>query len=120
MVFLYIIIVNALLAFKLWWDKRAKDKGRVINHSLSAAIDVFIYVVSAWFCVGWDAGGWIVLAIGYRWLMFDIIFNVINEWEWNHYGSTSRLDRWLTRLNGWHLAPKIILIIFGVLLIIFT
>ena len=119
-ILIYILIVNALLAFKLWWDKRAKTKGRIINHSLSAAIDGLIYSVSAWFCFGWDAGGWIVVAIAYRWILFDLIFNAINEWEWNHYGSSSRLDRWLTRLDKWHLAPKIILLIFGIIIILFA
>jgi hypothetical protein len=114
------LIFLVLLIFKLYWDKRAKNKGRIINHPLSAAIDGLIYIISAWFLFGWDAGGWIVLAIALRWILFDILFNVINDWEWNHYGSSSRLDRWLTRLDVWHLAPKVILLIFGIVIIIFT
>ena len=114
----FILIVNILLGFKLWWDKRAKDSGRIINHLLSAAIDGFIYTISAWFFFGWDAGGWIILGIGYRWIVFDIIFNLINGWKWNNYGKSSRLDRFLLSLGDFHLLPKILLIITGLLLIL--
>ena len=116
----YILIVNLLLAFKLWWDKRAKDSGRIINHGLSAAIDGLLYTLSAWFLFGWDAGGWIVLAIGYRWLSFDILFNIINGWKWDHYGTSSKLDKFLLSIGKFHLLPKMLLIILGILIIIFA
>ena len=121
MVGIYILIINVLLGFKLWWDWRAKNiHKRIINHELSAAIDGLLYTVSAWFCFGWYAGGWIVLAIGYRWIMFDLIFNLINDWEWNHYGSSSKLDKFLLNLGDFHLVPKLITLAIGILLIIFT
>jgi hypothetical protein len=116
----FIIIVNLILVFKLFWDTIAKDSGRIINHSLSAAIDGLLYTLSAWVCFGWDAGGWIVLAIGYRWIVFDILFNIINGWKWNHYGTSSKLDKFLLSLGNFHLVPKILLIAIGILLIIFV
>lgn len=116
----FIIIVNTLLVFKLWWDKRAKDSGRIINHSLSAAIDVFIYTISGWFLFGWDAGGWILSAIGYRWIMFDLLFNLVNNDSWNHYGKSSCTDRFLIKLGKFHLVPKICLILLSAILIITT
>lgn len=116
----FINIVTILLLFKIWWDKRAKDSGRIINHSLSAAIDGLLYTLSAWFLFGWDSGGWIVLAIGYRWLLFDISFNLVNGWKWNHYGLSSKLDKFLHSLGKFHLLPKIFIIALGIILIIFT
>jgi len=120
-VIFYILIVNGLLRFKLWWDWRAKNiKKRVINHSLSAAIDTFIYLVSSWYLFGWDAGGWLILALGYRWLMFDIFFNLSNKDEWWHYGDSSKLDKFLVAMGNFHLVPKIALIILGITIIILT
>ena len=113
----FIIIVNVLLAFKLWWDYRAKNKGRIINHGLSAGIDGLIYVISAWFLFGFDAGGWIVIAIGYRWIFFDLLFNKLNGWKWNHYGRSSWQDRQLKKLGKYHLIPKFALIIIGIIII---
>ena len=115
----FILIVNALLIFKLWWDYRAKNvKHRIINHEQSAAIDGVIYIVSAWLLIGFPvAAGWVILAVGYRWVMFDIIFNLLNKWKWNHYGKSSRLDRFLGKMGAWHLAPKTALIVLGIVLI---
>jgi hypothetical protein len=117
-VLIYILVFSLALGFKLFWDKRAKDSGRIINHSLSAAIDVVIYTLTAFICFGWDAGGWIVAALGLRWLLFDILFNLINGWAWGNYGTSSDLDKFLTKLGKWHLVPKIVLIILGVILIL--
>ena len=120
-ILIYTLIVNALLGFKLWWDWRTKNiKKRIINHSLSAAIYGLLYTISAWFLFGWDSGGWIVLAIGYRWLLFDFFFNLINDWEWNHYGSSSKLDKFLLNLGDFHLVPKLVTLFIGIILIIFT
>ena len=114
---MFIVAVNLLLGFKLWWDKRAKDSGRIINHLLSAAIDGCFYVFLAWYCTGWDAGGWIIIAIGYRWIMFDLLFNILNKDPWNHYGNSSWLDKQLKRCGKWHLVPKILLILIGIIII---
>ena len=112
------LIFFVLLAFKLWWDYRAKSKGRIINHSLSALRDVLIYIVSAWLLFGWDAGGWILLALGLRWLLFDLFFNLINGWDWNHYGDSSSIDQSMKKLGKWHLIPKILIILMSVVIIL--
>lgn len=117
-IYYFLIIVNILLAFKLWNDRRLHlDPNKKVNHPLSAAIDGGMYIISSWLLFGWGAIGWIVLAIGYRWLMFDLLFNLINHWEWNYYGSSSVLDKFLINLGEFHLLPKIILIIAGILII---
>ena len=117
-IFFSIFIV--LLAFKLWWDWRAKSKGRIINHFRSATIDTFIYGISSYILFCWQFYGWFVLSLGLRWLLFDLFFNIINNWEWNHYGSSSKLDKFLINLGDFHLLPKIGIIISGIILIIFT
>jgi len=116
---IYIGVFILLLIFKLWWDYRAKNvKKRIINHELSALIDGTIYLVSGWFLLGWSVGGWLILVVGLRWLLFDIIFNMLNGWRWDHYGRSSGVDRFLIKMGKFHLAPKIGLILLGIILII--
>jgi len=117
----YIIIVNVLLAFKLGWDWYAKNKKkRIINHTKSAAIDGALYLAAAYLSFSGIIliSGWIILAVGYRWLAFDVLFNLLNKDKWDHYGTSSKLDLWLTKLGKYHLAPKIGLIVLGVILIL--
>jgi len=117
----FAIIVNTLLIFKLIKDYHTKNVLlKVPNHKKSALIDTAVYIASALFLTNWkwiEALGLVLIALGYRWVMFDIIFNLINKWKWNHYGESSKLDRWLTSLGKWHLLPKIILIATGIILI---
>ena len=117
---IYILIVNVLLAFKLWWDYRAKKRGRIINHTRSAIIDTLIYIVAAWYFLCIDAGAWILTALGYRWIMFDIIFNRLNGWEWNHYGESSMIDKFMIKTGKWHIVIKLAFFLAGTALIIFT
>jgi len=120
-VLIYLSIFSILLAFKLWWDWRAKTKKkRIINHFRSALIDGLVYGISGYLLFEWRFIGWFVLVIGLRWILFDFFFNLINGWEWNHYGSSSKLDKFLINLGDFHLLPKIGIIITGILLIIFT
>jgi hypothetical protein len=114
----FIITVNILLAFKLAWDWYAKNKQKmVINHAKSAFFDGFVYVVAAWFSFGLSGIGWVIVAVGYRWIMFDILFNLINGDKWNHYGNSAWTDKQLKKLGKWHLIPKIGVIIIGIILI---
>ncbi len=120
---LFISIVNILLAFKLAWDWYANNKKkRIINHFRSALIDGFLYLIAAY--LSFDTliliSGWVILAIGFRWLMFDFLFNIINNDKWNHYGKSAKLDVWLTKLGKWHLTPKFGIIITGIILIILS
>ena len=118
-VLIYLSIFSILLCFKLWWDWRAKTKQkRIINHFRSALIDGLIYGITGYLLFKWEFYGWFVLVIGLRWLLFDFFFNLINDWEWNHYGSSSKLDKFLLNLGDFHLLPKIGIIITGILLII--
>ena len=61
--------------------------------------------------------GWIVSAAAFRWIAFDILFNIIQGWEWTHYGKSAWLDKQLTKLGRWHLVPKIILLLTGISMI---
>jgi len=120
-ILIYLSIFTALLGFKLWWDWRAKNKKkRIINHFRSAAIDAFIYGISGYLLFGWQFYGWLVLSLGLRWLLFDLFFNIINDWEWNHYGSSSKLDKFLLNFGDFHLLPKFGIILIGIILILFT
>ena len=115
---IYIAIVNVLLVFKLWHDWHAKNvEKRIINHELSAVIDTFIYLVSAYWLFGFSAAGWIISALAYRWIVFDVGFNLINKDKWDHYGKSSWLDRQLTKLGKFHLLPKLLLLALGIILI---
>ena len=116
---IFIVVFLILLGFKLWWDKRAKDSGRIINHFRSALIDGLIYGGSGYLLFQWGFIGWFVLVVGLRWLLFDLLFNRINGWKWNHYGSSSKLDNFLLNLGDFHLVPKLGTLALGIILIIF-
>ena len=92
----------AALCFKLFWDKRAKDSGRIINHTLSAAIDGTIYAASIIIFIGYSLVSISVffLTIILRWTLFDIAFNIINGWKWNHTGNSAWLDLFLDKIDG--------------------
>lgn len=120
MILYFAIIVNLLLAFKLYWDWRAKNvKHRIINHEQSAIIDLLIYTASAWFLIGFpSASGWIILAVGYKWLVFDPIYSKINWGVWDFHGNSSNIDVWLKQVGPWHPIVKLIPIAIGIALII--
>jgi hypothetical protein len=118
-IWIYIGIVNVLLAFKLWWDYRAKTKfGRVIDHKKSVVIDGCIYVVSSLFLFNdwFDAIGFVIIAAGYRWLVFDLLFNWLNGWKWNHEGFSAKLDKFMKKMGPWAEPIKIGVIIVGYLI----
>lgn len=114
----YAIIVNLLLVFKVIWDYQAKNKEhRIIDHARSAIIDGAIYVFAAWILLGADyIIGATLIAVGYRWIMFDLAFNLANKDKWNHYGTSSVLDRFLTKMGKYHLLIKAIPVVVGVIL----
>jgi hypothetical protein len=109
--------VLALLVFKLWWDWKAKniDK-RIINHFRSALIDVGVYCFVSFGLFGLDFWKWVLLACSIRWIAFDTIFNLINGDKWDHYGKSSTIDRFMTKLGKFHLVLKLTLLIAGITL----
>lgn len=104
---IYIIIVNLLLAVKVGWDWYAKNKQkRIINHFRSALIDGLLYVVSAYFLLNRmdghsliDAVGAVAIATSWRWMVFDAIFAKINWGVFEFYGKSSKLDRFLAKMD---------------------
>ena len=58
------------------------------------------------------------LMIGLRWLLFDLAFAKVNYDKWVYYGTSSELDKQLTKLGKYHFIPKIIVIAIGITLII--
>ena len=114
-------IFTALLIFKLIWDYRAKNKQkRVINHLQSSIIDGSIYVASSILLFGFNltAVAYTLIAIGSRWLLFDIIFNLLNGWKWNHEGESSKTDKFLKKFGKWDMLIRVIPIIIGILILI--
>ena len=108
----FIIAVNLLLAFKLAWDWYAKNKKkRIINHFRSALIDGMLYLFFIYiFKLPW---GVFFVAIFYRWILFDLIFNILNGDKWNHYGESSYLDRLMKKTGNWHIVIKITALIIS-------
>jgi len=100
----FILIVVILLGIKLAWDWKAKNQEkRIINHARSAMVDGGIYVLSSWILFLPDAyliAGAVILALGFRWIAFDILFNLLNKDKWDHCGDSSFLDRWSDYLDG--------------------
>lgn len=124
-ILIYIGIINVLLGFKLFWDYRAKNKQRrIINHSRSSIIDGTLYTVSlyALFCMSecsplFIIGG-VILSAVYRWILFDIFFNLLNKDKWNHYGQSSKLDLFLAKTGKYHMLVKSSPAILGIILLL--
>lgn len=120
----YFGIVNLVLTFKLWWDYKQKNKGIIINHKMSALRDGAIYVVTSYFiycfpsfCSFWFLFGIVLTSAGYRWIVFDLVFNHLNGWKWDHYGLSSWLDQKMYILGKYHLIPKVLVIVIGLILV---
>ena len=122
MVSLFIGVFLSQLAVKLFGDWCYKKyKKRIINHTVSAIIDLNIYVVLAvlTFWGSWLAiVGGVVAQLGGRWVFYDLLYNLVNKHRWDHYGKSSRLDRWLTQVGRYHIVPKIGTIVVGIILIL--
>ncbi len=115
----YILIFLFLLGFKAWWDKRSKSRGRIINHLQSAVIDTALYVASAWYLFGFLAiGGVVILSWGLRWLLYDLLYNFVNELPYNHLGENAKFDLWLKKRRLSQYFYKGLVIIVGVLIIV--
>ena len=123
MVKLFIGIFLLQLAVKTtgdWLYKKYKRK--VINHGLSVAIDFTVYATLSYLAFHTISllavvGGVFTLAGG-RWILYDLLYNLINKHKWDHYGKSSKLDRFLNKIGKCHMIPKVLLIIVGLLLII--
>lgn len=131
-VFLGVVLV--LIGFKLWWDSRAKDRGRIINHLQSGVIDFVIYSFSAWQLFGIkNALGWVIVGLGIRWIIFDPLYAKINWDTWHVHGTSSKLDVFLMdgitfkfrkkhytilKLGKWHFVIKLIPVAVGIFLIL--
>lgn len=125
-VIIYISIFTAQIgvkAFGDWWYKKHKKK--IINHTLSSAIDTSIYLLSAYFlfcapswCSLFFMFGIVFVSWGSRWIIYDLVYNWINKEKWNHYGESGWLDNNLKKIGKYHLAPKFGLIIIGIILLI--
>lgn len=105
-----------------WFYK--KHYGKIINHALSAGIDGSIYFISAYllfcapdFCSVRFMIGLMLATVGARWVFYDLLYNWINHHEWDHYGTSAWQDRQLKKLGKYHMIPKFLLIILGLILI---
>ena len=125
-ILIYSSVVLALLIFKLIWDWYAKNKQkRIINHGFSAFMDCIIYSFSASLIFNyylllsnWVVLGAFIIALGFRWLFFDLLFNIINKKRWDHYGNSAKLDLFLKKTGNWHIFIKLAVILLGILIII--
>ena len=124
-VLIYLAIVNLCLAFKLGWDWYAKNKQhRIINHLWSAFIRVLIFTASANYIFDLflllgiiPSFGIALIALGYFWILFDGIFNLINGDKWNHRGISSKLDIILNKAGKWGILLKLAVPVIGVALL---
>lgn len=80
-------------------------------------IDGSIYVVSSYFLFDIvPAIGFVIMAAGYRWLAFDLLFNWLNKWKWNHEGASSTLDRFMKKMGVFAEPIKLAIIVIGYLI----
>jgi len=113
----FTLLVVVLLAFKLGWDYYAKNvRKRIIDHRRSAVIDGVLYTVCLlYFGLNF---GWFFIALSFRWIFFDLFFNLLNKDAWNHYGTSSLLDKILIKTGKYHLLIKLIPILAGLIIVL--
>lgn len=98
---IFYTIVLGLIGFKLWWDLRARKRGRIINHPLSAGIDLGLYIVSSFFLIGfWEFGCHVLIALMLRWILFDLLYNKFTNKNLYYCGENSKLDQWGDLVDG--------------------
>ena len=117
----YFLIVNLLLIWKIFWDCRAMHiEKRIVNKTKSALIDGSVYIMSlVSLGFGWVWGAGLFLAsLTYRWVFFDIGFNLANNRNWRYYGENAWTDRFLKKVGYWDIPIKLIPAIIGIVLII--
>ena len=80
-----------------WWYKNKKKK--IIPHGVSVAIDGLIYLLAAYFlfcapewCSVWFMVGVMFTSGAARWILYDLIYNIVNKEKLNHLGGSSGLD----------------------------
>lgn len=120
-IIIFFSIFLVALIFKLFWDYRVKNKEkRVINHLKSSIIDGLIYVASALILFGFTCtgAGFVFIAIGLRWVLFDIIFNLLNGWKWNHEGESAKTDKLLKKFRKFDILIRVSPIVIGILILI--
>jgi len=119
-----VFIFLGLLGIKTGIDFWYKDtKHEVINHGLSALIDFVIYVASVWFFLIASPFGlsvvagigvvWIMLAL--RWILYDLQYNTLHDLPWDHYGDTSKFDKFMKATGKWHIVIKIVMLLIGII-----
>ena len=112
----FLLIISALLSFKLAWDYYAKNaKKRVINHRISALIDTALYCIAIYFLgISWF---YLLFAFTFRWMFFDLFFNLLNKDKWNHYGESSNIDILMKKTGKFHIVIKLLLLLLSIWLI---
>ena len=116
----YVAVFILTIGGKLMHDYHAKNvEHRIIDHTKSAIEDTSIFIAAALLIfVGltemglYTAVGAVGLALSFRWILFDILFNIANGDKWDHTGKSSSMDRALAKYGQWlKLLPLIISII---------
>jgi len=123
--YIYIGIVAFQIIFKVIWDWRAKNvEGRIISHPFSWFMNFIVSTISAHYIFNDVLGqshlyvlGVLLITSSIFWIVFDIIFNELNDWVWNHYGKSAYTDKLLTKAGKFHLLVKSIPAIIGIALI---
>ena len=118
------IIQLGVKAFGDWWYKKYQKK--IINHKLSSGIDIFIYIIAGYFFIivpqGWTtvpfAIGVLIVTLSARWILYDLLYNLINKHKWDHYGDSSLIDKLMKKLGKWHIVVKLIMLGIGINLIV--
>ena len=105
---LYIALVFVvMLIIKVANDYYAKNYAhRIINHGFSAWMDVIFYAVASSYFINDYAGlsncialTMFLMLLSFRWLLFDAIFNVINNNTLMHVGKSAWLDKLMQPLS---------------------
>jgi len=90
-----IIIPLAILNGYINSSAIKKNKFGDLWHDLQFFILAVIMGVLVWFgIVKLDE---VVLIMAFSYVSFEVSLNLFSGWDWNHVGTTSDIDRWITK-----------------------
>jgi len=124
MILLYAILFICFEAIGEALIKRRYPESFIFNSALQWIISVSLFVI--WlFAIAlpfdkYYVPDWKLIAgfIFVRFLVFDVVWNVVRGVEWNYYGTKKWYDRTMTKLGSWGWFMKAICGIVGIVFLI--
>jgi len=117
MILLYAILFICFEAIGEALIKRRHPESFIFNSALQWIISISLFVI--WFLIAYNfdyVETWKLITgfVFVRFLVFDVVWNLVRGVAWNYYGTTKWYDRILVKLGSWGWFMKAICGIVGI------